>query len=270
MNLTVSTLRRLLALALVGAAAVTAVVLLGGGEPTSAADPEPSGPAVNPIEPPGTPTELAAQFESGFALLRAPGGSSIPATVGIDDPSLRRRRGPPARRRRAPAPLARAAGDETPRAAGRHRLGRAARGRQPVPARLPAEEEETLGGSCIWPPDALAGRLVMTQSRDRPGRLALRPDARRRRQRDRSRWPTAARPSCRSSTTPTWRSSTSRRRSITLDRRGRRRAHRAGRQRRLTAIARGRRQGRPQRSADGPLIAPFRDPHRSHGDLRFP
>lgn len=162
MNFTVSTVRRLLALALVGAAAVTAVVLLGGGDATSAADPEPSGPTVNPITPPGTPAELAAQFASGFALLRAPGGSSIPATVGVDDPSLdvadARQLTPP-----SAGTLARTAGDATPGVPDAT-VWVAPRedGSQCLLAYL--HEEESLGGACIWPQDALAGRFVMTQS----------------------------------------------------------------------------------------------------------
>ncbi len=180
MNLTVSTLRRLLALALVGALAATAVALLTGGGATSAADPEPVAPGANqnPWAPLQSPAELEHTFEVNFALLRSPGGDEIPATAPLDAPGLqveesRKLTPPPARA------LARAAtsGDVEPEQPDASVfLVPKDDGSQCLIAYL--ADIDQVSGNCGYPAEAAEGRFVITQSRDgvEAGIFGLMPD----------------------------------------------------------------------------------------------
>ncbi len=163
MNVTVTMLRRLLLLVVVGALAATAVVALTGSSSSAAGAAALSG---SPAAAGQTVAQLEQTFEDNFALLRSPGGDSIPATAPIDDPGLQvaesRQLEPP------PAPaFARASttGDADPQLPEETIVWVIPKddGTQCLIAYLP--DRENLGGNCAYPSDALTARMVITVSR---------------------------------------------------------------------------------------------------------
>ncbi|MDO8186298.1 hypothetical protein Q5424_14380 [Conexibacter sp. JD483] len=167
MNVTVRTIRRLLAIALAGALAATAIALLLGSSASSAAPAEEAGAASNPWAPVQTPAELHAAFAADVALLRQPADDSIPATLPLAKPevdlSQARQLTPPSARALARAGAG-ATGDEVPE--------------QPdttvwvVPNQDGSQcllvyqaTDQSLGYNCAYPSDAVSARMVMTVSR---------------------------------------------------------------------------------------------------------
>jgi hypothetical protein len=160
MNVTVKMLRRLLALAVAGALAATAVTALTGGSPSSAAD---------PVQDTGAPSVAQQEetFEANFALLRSPGGSSIPATAQIDDPGLQ-----VTESRQVTLPASRAlartsaGGDADPQVPDATTVWVIPKddGTQCLIAYM--WDVRQLGGNCATVNDALTARMVMTVSRD--------------------------------------------------------------------------------------------------------
>jgi hypothetical protein len=178
MNVTVTMFRRLLALALVGALAATAVALLTGGSPSSAADPAPAGQSPDPSASSQSPAELEEAFAADFALLRTPGGADIPATARLDDPGLRidesRRLTPPPSRVLARVSTSGDADPQDPDAIAW--VIPKDDGSQCLIAYL--TDVQQFGTGCAYPADAVAGRFVLTLSRtgEDAGIYGLMPD----------------------------------------------------------------------------------------------
>lgn len=165
MNITVSTVRRLVALALLGALAVTAVALLHDPSSTVAADEAPAGQPGNPYTPRQTPAEHEAAFAANFALLRAPADDAVPATLPAVDPTLQldesRALTPPPARALARGGTTDASTPEEPDTD--VWVAPKDDGSQCLLVYLPTDQ--TLGSTCAFPVQAVAGQFLITMSR---------------------------------------------------------------------------------------------------------
>jgi len=165
MTITVSTIRRLVALALVGALAVTAVALLHDPSSTVAADEAPAEQPANPYAPRQSPAELEAAFAANFALLRAPSDDAVPATLPVDDPTIQldqsRALTPPPARALARAGTTSASTPEQP--ATDVWVAPKDDGSQCLLVYL--STDGTLGRTCAFPVQAVAGQFLITMSR---------------------------------------------------------------------------------------------------------
>jgi hypothetical protein len=168
MNATVRMIRRLLALALAGAIAASAIALLLGSSASSASPAEDAGAAAaNPWAPIQTPAELHAAFAANVALLREPADGLTPATLPFSKPEIDLAEARQLTRPSSRA-LARAGADATGDADPE----------QPdttvwvIPNEDGSQcllvyhaEDQSAGYNCAYPSDAVSARMVMTVSR---------------------------------------------------------------------------------------------------------
>lgn len=158
--------QRLLALVALAALIVT-VIAVAGGDPAQSADAPQQEPVAQthpaPYSQPPAAVVAASEaaFEDSFALLREPGGESIPATSVITDSAL----DVGGARQLTPASAARSAGEEGDPEAPEAAVWVAPRadGTQCLLAQLP--EADGPAQTCASAERAIDGYFVMTQSR---------------------------------------------------------------------------------------------------------